>query len=318
MKTIQAIRGMHDILPGETPLWQHVEATARSLLAEYGFGEIRTPLVERSELFRRSIGEVTDIVEKEMYTFADRGGESLSLRPEYTAGCVRAAIEHGLLRSRMQKVWALGPMFRHERPQQGRTRQFHQVDAEIFGVPGPVAEAELIALSRRLWQRLQVEGLTLALNTLGNRAAREAYRRTLTAYFQDHKDALDEDSRRRLDTNPLRILDSKQPALQALVQDAPRIQDHLDAESGEHFQGLLHLLDEMGIPYRVNHRLVRGLDYYTRTVFEWVSDELGAQSAVCGGGAWSGSSPCCKPGPFPPRHRLSAVTWPYWSRNYRG
>ena len=286
VRSIQAIRGMNDILPGDIRAWQHVEHHARTLLSAYGYEEIRPPMVERTELFRRSIGEVTDIVEKEMYTFDDRNGESLTLRPECTASLVRAAIQHGLLRTPGRRVWTMGPMFRYERPQKGRYRQFHQIDVEIFGVGGPSAEAELILLSRRLWKALGVSGLALELNSLGSRAIQARYRTRLVEYFSAHASMLDADSVRRVETNPLRILDSKNPSMQALIEKAPRIIDEYDADARTHLDQLLAMLDEAGVAYRLNPRLVRGLDYYTGTVFEWTTDELGAQGAVCGGGRY--------------------------------
>jgi histidyl-tRNA synthetase len=283
---IQPIRGMNDALPAETPAWQWLEDTVRRVLQSYGYGEIRMPLLEKTELFARSIGEVTDIVEKEMFTFPDRNGESLSLRPEATASCVRAAITHGLLYNQQQRLWYAGPMFRYEKPQKGRYRQFHQIGAEAYGYPGPDVDAEIICVSARIWQQLGLEGLQLELNSLGTPQSREAYRALLVSYFEDHRTALDEDSLRRLDKNPLRILDSKNPAMQALIADAPLITDHLDAESAEHFAGLQSMLDEAGVSFVLKPRLVRGLDYYTRTVFEWTTDRLGAQSAVCSGGRY--------------------------------
>jgi len=285
-RAIRAIRGMNDILPDAIGAWQHVERHARRLLEAYGYEEVRPPMVERTELFRRSIGEVTDIVEKEMYTFDDRNGESLTLRPECTASVVRAAIEHGLLRTPGRRVWTMGPMFRYERPQKGRYRQFHQIDVEIFGVAAPSAEAELIVLTRRLWKTLGIGGLALELNSLGSRDIQARYRARLVDYFSAHSSALDADSRRRIGTNPLRILDSKNPAMQDLVEEAPRIVEELDVDARAHFDELLAMLDEAGVAYRLNHRLVRGLDYYTGTVFEWTTDELGAQGAVCGGGRY--------------------------------
>ena len=281
-----AIRGMNDILPENIRAWQHVENHARALLGAYGYEEMRPPMVERTELFRRSIGEVTDIVEKEMYTFDDRNGESLTLRPECTASLVRAAIQHGLLRTPGRRVWTMGPMFRYERPQKGRYRQFHQIDVEIFGVGGPSAEAELILLSRRLWTALGISGLALELNSLGSRAIQARYRTRLVEYFSAHASMLDADSVRRMETNPLRILDSKNPSMQALIEEAPRITDQHDAEARAHLDQLLAMLDEAGVAYRLNPRLVRGLDYYTGTVFEWTTSELGAQDAVCGGGRY--------------------------------
>ena len=286
MHPIRAIRGMSDILPDDVPPWQYVERHARALLDAYGYREIRPPLVERTELFRRSIGEVTDIVEKEMYTFDDRNGESLTLRPECTASVVRAAIEHGLLRVPGERVWAMGPMFRYERPQKGRFRQFHQIDVEILGIPAPSAEAELIVLTRRLWEVLGISGLSLELNSLGSRDIQARYRDLLVEYFSAHASSLDEDSTRRLGTNPLRILDSKNPSMQALVEEAPRILDVLDSDARAHLDRLLAMLDEAGVEYRLNPRLVRGLDYYTGIVFEWTTESLGAQGAVCGGGRY--------------------------------
>ena len=283
---IRPIRGMNDALPAETPVWQWLEDTVRRVLQSYGYGEIRMPLLEKTELFARSIGAVTDIVEKEMYTFPDRNGESLSLRPEATASCVRAAITHGLLHNQQHRLWYAGPMFRYERPQKGRYRQFHQIGAEAYGFPGPDVDAELICVSARIWQQLGLEGLQLELNSLGTPASRQAYRELLVTYFEDHRAMLDEDSLRRLDKNPLRILDSKNPAMQALIADAPLITDHLDAESAEHFAGLQSMLSEAGVSFVLKPRLVRGLDYYTRTVFEWTTDRLGAQSAVCSGGRY--------------------------------
>ena len=286
MNTIQAIRGMNDILPGDISAWQHIEHHARALLGAYGYEEIRPPIVERTELFRRSIGEVTDIVEKEMYTFDDRNGESLTLRPECTASVVRAAIEHGLLRTPGRRVWAMGPMFRYERPQRGRYRQFHQIDVEILGIAAPSAEAELIVMTRRLWKALGISGLALELNSLGSREIQARYRTRLVEYFSAHAPALDADSLRRIETNPLRILDSKNPSMQALIEEAPRIVDEHDDDARAHLDQLLAMLDEAGVEYRLNPRLVRGLDYYTGTVFEWTTSELGAQGAVCGGGRY--------------------------------
>lgn len=287
-KQFQAIRGMNDILPGESALWQRLEATLREVLAGYGYHEIRLPLVEKTELFARSIGEVTDIVEKEMYTFADRNGDSLTLRPEGTAGCVRACVEHGLLHHQTQRLWYAGPMFRYEKPQKGRYRQFHQVGAEAYGMAGPDIDAELICLSARLWRRLGIRDVALQINSLGSSAARLAYRGRLVTYFAARRDELDEDSRRRLDTNPLRILDSKNPALRAVIAEAPSLLDHLDPESQTHFAELRALLDAAGIAYQINPRLVRGLDYYCKTVFEWVTDTLGAQGTICAGGRYDG------------------------------
>ncbi len=287
-KQFQAIRGMNDILPGESALWQRLEATLREVLAGYGYHEIRLPLVEKTELFARSIGEITDIVEKEMYTFADRNGDSLTLRPEGTAGCVRACVEHGLLHHQTQRLWYAGPMFRYEKPQKGRYRQFHQVGAEAYGMAGPDIDAELICLSARLWRRLGIRDVALQINSLGSSAARLAYRGRLVTYFAARRDELDEDSRRRLDTNPLRILDSKNPTLRAVIAEAPSLLDHLDPESQTHFAELRALLDAAGIAYQINPRLVRGLDYYCKTVFEWVTDTLGAQGTICAGGRYDG------------------------------
>ncbi len=286
--TLQPIRGMNDVLPGASGAWQVLERVAREVFAQYGYREIRLPLLEKTELFERSIGEFTDIVEKEMYTFEDRGGESLTLRPEATAGIVRACITNGLLHNQRQKVWCMGPMFRYERPQKGRYRQFHQVDVEALGFPGPDVDAELIMMSARIWRRLGLEGLTLNLNSLGTPASRRVYRDKLVEYFRSHASALDEDSQRRLGGNPLRILDSKNPAMRNVIAGAPLITDHLDPESAEHFAGLRARLDEVAIRYVLNPRLVRGLDYYSRTVFEWVTSELGSQDAVCSGGRYDG------------------------------
>ena len=286
--SLQAVRGMNDLLPDLVPAWQHVEARARALLGTYGYREIRLPLLEKTELYARAVGTVTDIVEKEMYTFDDRNGDSLSLRPEGTAGCVRAGIEHGLLHNQIQRWWYAGPMFRHERPQKGRYRQFHQIGVEAFGLAGPDIDAELIALCARLWRELGIDGLELQINSLGTPACRAEYRRELVAYFSAHRERLDDDSRRRLETNPLRILDSKNPALAPLIGEAPQLLAALDAESRAHFDALQAALRALGIPYTVNPRLVRGLDYYTRTVFEWVATDIGAQGTVCAGGRYDG------------------------------
>jgi len=284
----QAIRGMNDILPGESPLWQSLETTVREVLAAYGYHEVRLPILEKTELFARSIGEVTDIVEKEMYTFADRNGESLTLRPEGTAGCVRACIEHGLLHHQTQRLWYAGPMFRYEKPQKGRYRQFHQIGVEAYGMAGPDIDAELICLTARLWRRLGLREVTLQLNSLGSSAARAAYREQLVAYLETRQAELDEDSQRRLRTNPLRILDTKNPAMRTVVAEAPTLLDHLDAESQADFEELRALLDAAGVAYEINPRLVRGLDYYCKTVFEWVTDTLGAQGTICAGGRYDG------------------------------
>jgi len=279
---------MNDLLPDVVARWQRIEHAARATLAAYGYREIRLPLVEKTELFARSIGSLTDIVEKEMYTFEDRNGESLTLRPEGTAGCVRAGIENGLLHNQVQRLWYVGAMFRHERPQKGRYRQFHQIGVEAFGIESPDVDAELIQLCARLWRALGIGGLRLELNTLGIPEARAAYRAELVRYLESRQDALDEDSRRRLHKNPLRVLDSKNPAMQDVVAGAPALMDYLDDASRRHFGTLRGYLDAAGIPYKVNPRLVRGLDYYTRTVFEWTTDRLGAQSAVCAGGRYDG------------------------------
>ncbi|KKO02058.1 hypothetical protein LCGC14_0109190 [marine sediment metagenome] len=288
MKTLQAIRGMNDILPVDSALWQYLEKTVADLLGGYGYQQIRLPIVESTELFKRSIGEVTDIVEKEMYTFADRNGDSLTLRPEGTAGCVRAMLEHGLLGGGVShKVWYTGPMFRHERPQKGRYRQFHQIGVEAFNLAGPDIDAELIILSWRLWQKLGLaEAVTLELNSLGSSADRARYREALVDYLRARFDQLDEDSQRRLESNPLRVLDSKNADTQALLVEAPALADFLSDEAREHFAGLRALLDAAGVPYIINPRLVRGLDYYGLTVFEWVTDKLGAQGTVCAGGRY--------------------------------
>ncbi len=288
---LQSVRGFSDGLPPATALWQHVEAVMRDVLGRYGYQEIRLPIVERTELFSRSIGEATDIVEKEMYTFNDRNGDSLTLRPEGTAGCVRACLEHGLLHNQQQRLWYQGPMFRHERPQKGRLRQFHQIGVEAYGLPGPDIDAELIALTARLWRTLGLEGLQLEVNSLGSSADRARYRDDLVAFLRDHQEALDDDGRRRLERNPLRILDSKNPAVQALLAGAPSLDRYLCAEAHAHFQGLLRRLDALGIDYVVNPRLVRGLDYYGLTVFEWVTDRLGAQGTVCAGGRYDALIP---------------------------
>ena len=289
-KSLQAIRGMNDILPEQTPAWRYLESTLVSLLDGYGYKEIRLPIVEYTELFARGIGEGTDVVDKEMYTFLDRNEESLTLRPEGTAGCVRAVLEHGLSGGgQVQKLWYAGPMFRYEKPQKGRYRQFHQVGVEAFNLPGPDVDAELIVLTWRLWKKLGLaDAVTLQLNSLGSSEARAAYRDALVAYLRERFDQLDEDSQRRLTTNPLRILDSKNEATQAVLVGAPTLGDYLDEESRLHFEGVKARLDAVGIRYQINHKLVRGLDYYNRTVFEWVTDKLGAQGTVCAGGRYDG------------------------------
>jgi len=285
---IQPIRGMNDVLPAEIGAWQHLEAVTREILGAYGYEEIRVPLLERTELFKRAIGEHTDVVGKEMYTFTDRGGDSLTLRPEATAGIVRALITNRMLRGQRHKLWCLGPMFRHEAPQAGRYRQFWQVDVEAVGCAGPDVDAELIALSARLWQRLGLEGLRLEINSLGTPESRRAYRARLIEYFEAHESRLDADSRRRLGGNPLRILDSKNPDMQELIAGAPLLTEHLDAESRQHFEALGRMLQGAGVRYDINPRLVRGLDYYNRTVFEWITASTGAQNAVCSGGRYDG------------------------------
>jgi len=288
-KQIQAIRGMNDCLPSETGLWQFVESTIRQVVASYGYQEIRTPIVESTDLFKRSIGEVTDIVEKEMYTFADRNSDSLTLRPEGTACVVRAGNEHGLLYNQQQRLWYIGQMFRHERPQKGRYRQFHQFGVEVFGLAGPDIDAEVILLSARLWEKFGIsQNVTLEINSLGSTEARASYKEQLVAFLKTRESELDEDSLRRLQTNPLRVLDSKNPQVQKAIKDAPQLIDCLDEESAKHFQGLCERLDNLGIKYRVNPALVRGLDYYNRTVFEWVTDSLGSQGTVCAGGRYDG------------------------------
>jgi histidyl-tRNA synthetase len=283
-----AIRGMNDILPDVSGTWRYLETVVRDIVQSYGYSEIRLPLLERTDLFRRSIGEVTDIVEKEMYTFLDRNDESLTLRPEATAGVVRAGITNGLLHNQRQKLWTTGPMFRYEKPQKGRYRQFYQFDVEALGFEGPDIDAELIIMCARMWRVLGISRLKLEINSLGTTESRTHYRETLVEYFSAVKSKLDEDSIRRLEQNPLRILDSKNPEMQAVVEAAPVMIDYLDEESSEHFQQLRSLLDAAGVAYTVNPRLVRGLDYYSRTVFEWVTDALGSQGAVCSGGRYDG------------------------------
>ncbi|MFT5350541.1 MAG: histidyl-tRNA synthetase [Planctomycetota bacterium] len=285
---IQSVKGMHDILNDRTSDWQYLEETIQNVLNRYGYQEIRTPLVEKTELFERSIGETTDIVSKEMYTFADLGGDRLTLRPEGTAGSVRALMQHGLYQNNALRLWYCGPMFRHERPQKGRLRQFHQIGAEVYGLAGPDIDAELIAMCARFWKELGISGLELQINTLGTGDARKRYRQILVDYFSDHEASLDADSRVRLQKNPLRILDSKNPEMQSVISSAPSMTDYMDDESNEHFEGLKQLLEAVNIHYTVNPRLVRGLDYYSNTVFEWISDALGAQGTVCAGGRYDG------------------------------
>lgn len=279
---------MHDLLPDESPRWARLEETVRRVLGAYGYQELRLPLLEKTELFRRSIGEVTDIVEKEMYSFEDRNGESLTLRPEGTAGCVRAGIQHGLFTHPGQRLWYSGAMFRHERPQKGRYRQFHQVGVEAYGMPGPDVDAELILVGARLWRSLGIRDVHLELNSLGGSAERAVYRERLVAYFEGRVGELDEDSRRRLHANPLRILDSKNPRMEAVIAGAPRLADCLSPECRAHFEALQAHLTEAEVPFVLNPRLVRGLDYYNRTVFEWITDRLGAQGTVCAGGRYDG------------------------------
>ncbi|MDP1574024.1 MAG: histidine--tRNA ligase [Coxiellaceae bacterium] len=286
---IQAIRGMHDVLPLEVPYWQFIENACRQVVAQYAYREIRFPIVEQTRLFKRSIGDATDIVEKEMYTFADRNGDSLTLRPEGTAGCVRAGVEHGLLYNQIQRLWYMGPMFRHERPQKGRCRQFHQLGVEAFGLQGPDIDAEIILLSKRLLQQLGLyDDVVLELNTLGTITERTEYQQQLAAYFRAHHDQLDEDSLRRLDKNPMRILDSKNPEMKTLIENAPKLTDFIVGESRTHFDQLCAFLRAADVAFRINPRIVRGLDYYGLTVFEWVTTHLGAQGTVCAGGRYNG------------------------------
>jgi histidyl-tRNA synthetase len=279
---------MHDILPADMPVWNQLEDEYRALVESYGYRQIRTPIVEKTALFARSIGEVTDIVEKEMYSFEDRNGDSLSLRPENTAAVVRAGLQAGMLQDQQHRLWYCGPMFRHERPQKGRYRQFHQFGAETLGMSGADIEAELMLLAARFWKRLGLEDIELQINSLGSSDCRKRFREVLVEYFRDHHDALDEDSQRRLESNPLRILDSKNPQMQSLIEAAPALRDSLDQESRDHFDELTDILDKTAVPYQVNQRLVRGLDYYCHTVFEWVTETLGAQGTVCAGGRYDG------------------------------
>lgn len=288
-QTLQAVRGMNDILPDQAELWEQFEETIRDWLRAYGYRPIRMPMVEPTPLFARAIGEVTDIVEKEMYSFEDAlNGESLTLRPEGTASCVRAVLQHNLLYEGPKRLWYMGPMFRHERPQKGRYRQFHQVGIEALGYAGPDIDAEQIAMCARLWDDLGLQGIRLEINSLGQSEERARHRADLLAYLENHQDQLDEDARRRLHSNPLRILDTKNPQLQALVEGAPKLIDYLGDASLKHFDGVQQLLKDAAIPYRINPRLVRGLDYYNLTVFEWVTDQLGAQGTVCAGGRYDG------------------------------
>lgn len=286
---VTAIRGMNDALPGAAARWEQLEEIVRRWLGDYGYRNMRTPILEHTRLFTRGIGEVTDIVEKEMYSFTDSlNGESLTMRPEFTAGMVRAAIEHNLLYDRPQRVYAMGPVFRHERPQRGRYRQFHQIDVEALGLAGPDIDAELIVMVARLWKALGITGMQLELNSLGQGPERAAHRAALIAHLEAHKDVLDEDGLRRMYTNPLRVLDTKNPAMQAMADSAPKLFDFLGEESRAHFSGVCARLDDAGVAYRLNPRMVRGLDYYNLTVFEWVTDKLGAQATVCGGGRYDG------------------------------
>ena len=286
---VSAIRGMNDALPGSGARWEQLEEVVRSWLADYGYRNMRTPVLEHTRLFTRGIGEVTDIVEKEMYSFTDSlNGESLTMRPEFTAGMVRAAIEHNLLYDRPQKVYAMGPVFRHERPQRGRYRQFHQIDVEALGLAGPDIDAELIVMVARLWKALGITDVQLELNSLGQGQERAAHRAALIAHLEKHKDVLDEDGLRRMYTNPLRVLDTKNPAMQSMADSAPKLFDFLGEASRAHFEGVCARLDDAGVSYRLNPRMVRGLDYYNLTVFEWVTDKLGAQATVCGGGRYDG------------------------------
>ncbi len=286
MKNIQSVRGMNDLLPDQIAVWHRVEAVLRAVSERYGYQEIRTPMVEKTALFTQSIGDQTDIVEKEMYTFVDAGEESLTLRPESTASTVRACIQHGLIHNRQIRLWYMGPMFRRERPQRGRYRQFHQFGIEALGWPGPDIDGEIIRVGERIWKELGIQGLVLEINALGSERSRAAYRQALTGFLTERKDYLDEVSRRRLHTNPLRILDNKNPGVQEILKDAPVLQDFMETDEQEHFESLCSSLEQSGISYRINPRLVRGLDYYSGTVFEWITDQLGAQSAVCAGGRY--------------------------------
>lgn len=287
MKKIQAVRGMNDLTPDQSPVWQYLESVVAEALASFGYREIRFPILEQTGLFKRAIGEVTDIVEKEMYTFEDRNGDSLTLRPEGTASCVRACEQNGLLYNQTQRLWYNGPMFRHERPQKGRLRQFHQIGVETYGMTGPDIDAEVISISDRLWKDLGIrDAVTLQLNSIGSLEARANYKAALVEFLSARESQLDDDSKRRLTTNPLRILDSKNPDVQALLADAPDLLDYLDEDSKQHFESLCNYLDALGIDYEINSRLVRGLDYYNATVFEWVTDKLGAQGTICAGGRY--------------------------------
>lgn len=280
---------MNDCLPTQSPLWQKLENTVKNVISAYGYNEVRMPIVEETNLFSRAVGEETDVVSKEMYTFDDRNGDSLTLRPEGTAGCVRSCIQNSLINRDEQRLWYMGPMFRHERPQKGRYRQFHQCGVEVFGLNGPDVDAELIMMTARLWRELGIDKhVRLELNSIGSQEDRADYRTALVAFLEQHIDVLDEDCKRRMHTNPLRVLDTKNPDIQAILGDAPRLSEYLGEESKAHFTGLCELLDAAGIEYTVNERLVRGLDYYNRTVFEWITESLGAQGTVCGGGRYDG------------------------------
>ncbi|MDE0411682.1 MAG: histidine--tRNA ligase [Gammaproteobacteria bacterium] len=286
---IQSIRGMHDVLPPSSRMLRDLEHSLQDVLRQYGYLEVRLPVLEQTELFRRSLGEVTDVVEKEMYTFEDRNGDSLTLRPEGTAGCVRAGLQQGILHGQPVRLWYGGPFFRHERPQKGRYRQFHQIGAETFGLAGPDIDAELMVMCQQMWQRIGLPtGPVLEINSLGTLQARQSYRATLTEYLKQHESRLGTQEQQRLHTNPMRILDSKNPDIQDVIRNAPSLSEHLDPESSEHFEGLKALLHTAGIQYHVNPQLVRGLDYYSKTVFEWVVPELGAQATICAGGRYDG------------------------------
>lgn len=288
-QSVQAIRGMHDVLPEHSSCWQYAENIIKGVLASYSYLEIRLPIVEKTELFKRSIGEVTDIVEKEMYTFDDRNNDSLTLRPEGTAGCLRACLEHGLLHHRVHRLWYYGPMFRHERPQKGRYRQFYQFGVETYGLAGPDIDAELILLTDRMWKKLGIrDKVRLELNTLGTTEERLLYKEKLVKYFKLHVELLDDDSLRRLETNPLRILDSKNRELKSLIQNAPELMECMGNDSRQHFETITQILDDLGVEYKLNTRLVRGLDYYGKTVFEWITDDLGSQGTICAGGRYDG------------------------------
>ncbi len=313
-KRIQSIRGMHDVLPPVSSMLREIEHTLQNVLHQYGYQEIRMPLLEQTELFKRSLGEVTDIVEKEMYTFEDRNGDSLTLRPEGTAGCVRAGLQHGFLYGQPSRLWYGGPFFRHERPQKGRYRQFHQIGVETFGFVGPDIDAELIILSHDMWQKINLPVTPkLEINSLGTSQVRQTYREELIAYLQQHEDKLDNEAKQRLHTNPLRILDSKNPDLQSIIHNAPNLLDHLDVDSAEHFAKLQELLAAANIEYTINARLVRGLDYYSKTVFEWFADSLGAQATICAGGRYDGlveqlgGKPCAAAGFAIGLERLAAL-----------